>query len=58
MKKIIYKNYCITKLNNYLKNCYGCKYLITINHDIYGYADTLKEAYKIINESSSFLKGV
>lgn len=48
MKKIYFKGCIITKLNDYLKTCYNSKYLITINGDILGHANTLTEAKKII----------
>ncbi len=49
MKKYYYKDFVITKLNNYLKQCYNCNYLITINHDIYDFGNTLKNSKKIID---------
>lgn len=50
MKKYYINGYIITKLNNILKNQYLSNYIITINHDILAFADTLKEAKKIIKE--------
>ena len=48
MKRYYIKNYRITQLNKYLQNQYNCKYLITINGDVVDFANTLKEAKKII----------
>lgn len=49
MKKYYYKDFVITKLNNYLKQCYNCNYLITINHDIFDFTNNLKNSKKIID---------
>lgn len=51
MKKYNYKDYEITKLNKELKKQYNCNYLITINHDIYDFANTLKESKQLIDNS-------
>lgn len=48
MKKYYIKKYVITKLNNLLQKQYNSKYLITLNSDIVDFANTLKEAKKII----------
>lgn len=48
MKKYNFNDYIITKLNDYLKKQYKCNYLITYNHDIIGFGNTLKEAKNII----------
>lgn len=50
MKKYFINNFVITKLNNYLKECYKTKYLITFNNDIVGFANTLKQAKNTINQ--------
>ena len=52
MKRYYVNKYIITKLNEYLKKSYNANYIITINGDIYNFADTLKEAKKIIKESN------
>jgi len=51
MKKYIINNFIITKLNKLLKESYNSNYLITFNRDIVGFADTLKEAKKIIKDA-------
>lgn len=53
MKKEYYKGYTITKLNTLLKNSYNSNYLITINHDIVDYSNTIQEAYKIIDKQEN-----
>ena len=50
MKNYYINNCIITKLNSILKESYNSKYLITFNHDIIGFADTLKEAKNIIKK--------
>ena len=50
MKKYFFNNCIITKLNYILKMQYKANYIITLNHDILGFADTLKEAKKIIKD--------
>lgn len=49
MKKYYYKSYVITRLSYPLKDQYNCKYLITLNRDIVGFANTLKEVKGVIN---------
>lgn len=50
MKKYIYKDFKIIKLNDILKEQYKSKYIITINRDIFAFGDTLKECYKKIKK--------
>lgn len=52
MKKYYIDNFIITKLDDILKESYQTNYIITINSDIYGFTNTLKEAKKIIKESN------
>lgn len=52
MKKYYIDNFIITKLNCMLKESYQANYIITIHGDIYNFANTLKEAKKIIKESN------
>lgn len=49
MKRYYIKDYVITQLNDILQKQYNCKYLITINHDIVYFANTLKEAKNVVN---------
>lgn len=51
MKRYYINNYVITRLNDVLQKQYECKYLVTINNDIVYYADTLKDAKRVIKES-------
>ena len=48
MKRYFINNYKITKLNKYFKKCYNANFLITINGDILGYANNLKQAIDYI----------
>lgn len=51
MKRYYINDYVITKLNDVLQKQYECKYLVTINNDIVYYADTLKDAKRVVKES-------
>jgi len=51
MKRYYINDYVITRLNDILQKQYECKYLVTINNDIVYYADTLKDAKRVIKES-------
>ena len=48
MKRYYIKDYVITRLNNILQKQYNCKYIVTINHDIVYFTNTLKDAKNII----------
>lgn len=45
-----YKKCEIKKVINNNFNNYNSKYIITINNDIIGFSNTIKEAKKIIND--------
>lgn len=51
MKRYYINDYVITRLNDVLQKQYGCKYLVTINNDIVYFADTLKDAKKVVKEN-------
>jgi hypothetical protein len=51
MKRYYINDYVITRLNDILQKQYECKYLVTINNDIVYYADTLKDAKRVVKES-------
>lgn len=51
MKKYYINDYVITRLNDVLQKQYECKYLVTINNDIVYFADTLKDAKKVVKEN-------
>ena len=51
MKRYYINDYVITRLNDVLQKQYECKYLVTINNDIVYYADTLKDAKRVVKES-------
>ena len=51
MKRYYINDYVIIRLNDILQKQYECKYLVTINNDIVYYADTLKDAKRVIKES-------
>ena len=48
MKRYYIKDYVITQLNNILQKQYNCKYIVTINHDIVYFTNTLKDAKNCI----------
>lgn len=48
MKRYYIDNYVITHLNDVLQKQYDCKYLVTINGDIVFFANTLKEAKRLV----------
>lgn len=50
MKRYYINDYVITRLNDVLQKQYNCKYLVTINNDIVYFADTLKDAKKMVKE--------
>lgn len=49
MKRYYIGDYVITRLNNILQKQYDCKYLVTINGDIMFFANTLKEAKRLVS---------
>lgn len=48
MKRYYIDNYVITRLNDVLQKQYDCKYLVTVNGDIVFFANTLKEAKRLV----------
>lgn len=50
MKRYYIGNYVITRLNDVLQKQYDCKYLVTINNDIVYFANTLKDAKRVVKE--------
>ena len=55
---MIYKKCIITNMKNRKGIFYDAKYLITINGDIIGFSNTIKEAKKIIDDFIKTLKEV
>ena len=53
---MIYKKCVITNMKNRKGIFYDDKYLITINGDIVGFSNTIKEAKKIIDDFIETLK--
>lgn len=53
---MVYKKCVINNIKNRKGIFYDSKYLITINGDIVGFANTIKEAKKIIDDFINNLK--
>lgn len=58
MKTYFYKNCKIINVKNKKGIFYKSTYIITINSDIVGFSNTIKEAKKIIDEFNETIKGL